>query len=287
MHKPIQFLLFILFTMLQFGVQSQNIEPNMGFYAYLVNENYLQQASQLEEIWLQKQENILNTDSFAWYKAQYFVKQKFADSAAVYFSKIQNNSVFYSKSRFEAVFYYSINSHFEQAELLLSNYTPTNKTEIELRNFQLASVSLLKRNFNAYETVLKQADTSYYHTHSSYQKLNFLKTEMLLYQNKSPLAAATFSSIIPGSGKFYAGKKGEAVSVFISVLALGAVFYENANKFGITHFRSIATGSIFGIFYLGNIAGSYHSVNRSKKDFYEKMDKNILYHIQHSYSSAF
>lgn len=266
---------------------SQSISKELNFYAFLINQNYLSEAKELENSWHYQHKEILLNDSFFYLKANFYIKQKMVDSAAIYFSKPKKESLLYSKSHLNAAFYFSLAKNYHNARQTLEYFEPANTIESELQNFQLASVALLQNDIALCNKHLSMADTGIFLTNQAYRKLSFLKSEQENYREKSPFLAGAFSAVIPGSGKYYAGKKGEAVSVLVSVLALGAVFYENASKYGLTHYRSIATGGIFSIFYIGNIAGSYHSVNRSKKDFHEKLDNNILYHMQHSISSAF
>ena len=72
--------------------------------------------------------------------------------------------------------------------------------------------------------------------------------------HKSPVAAAIFSAIIPGAGKFYTEDYADGVVAFIATAALSYIAYTD---FGADHkFRAwLFTGLAAG-FYAGNIYGS-------------------------------
>ncbi|NCS87644.1 MAG: hypothetical protein AUK34_10350 [Ignavibacteria bacterium CG2_30_36_16] len=71
---------------------------------------------------------------------------------------------------------------------------------------------------------------------------------------KSPLLAAVFSSIIPGSGKVYADKLGDGIFAFLTTGVFTFLAYDN---FKADHkFRGWLFGGLAGLFYAGNIYGS-------------------------------
>lgn len=84
---------------------------------------------------------------------------------------------------------------------------------------------------------------------------------------RSPLLGATYSLIIPGLGKWYAGKKRQAWNMFLANAALGLQSYEAWRKDGFQSTRFIIFGSLFSVAYITNIVGSAISVNKSKRDY--------------------
>jgi len=72
---------------------------------------------------------------------------------------------------------------------------------------------------------------------------------------KDPTKAAIFSAVIPGSGKIYAGRSIDGVFSFILIAGTTYLAYN-----GFQNDRNVKawlfTG-ITGIFYIGNIYGSY------------------------------
>ncbi len=74
--------------------------------------------------------------------------------------------------------------------------------------------------------------------------------------NRSPLLAGLFSTILPGSGRLYTGRIGDALnSVFIIGIS-GWQAYDGFNRDGLSSVKGWTLGTICGIFYVGNIYGS-------------------------------
>lgn len=91
------------------------------------------------------------------------------------------------------------------------------------------------------------------------------------------MLAGIYSALIPGAGKFYAGKKKQGIAAFLPILSLGAITYESYRKAGIRNARTIAFGSIFSVFYIGNIWGSALAVKIKDKEFNREYDNKILF----------
>jgi hypothetical protein len=102
----------------------------------------------------------------------------------------------------------------------------------------------------------------------------------LKYKNRSPLLAATMSAVIPGAGKIYAGDLSSGVSTMLIVGALGAMTAESIVKLGIRDWRSISLASIFGLFYIGNIYGSYLSVSIIQNTISDAEKATLLFNIR-------
>jgi TM2 domain-containing membrane protein YozV len=83
---------------------------------------------------------------------------------------------------------------------------------------------------------------------------------------KKPLAAAFFSTILPGSGKLYAGKTKTFFLTFLLNAAYGVQTVESTQKLGIKNPLSIINVSAFTVFYLSNIYGSYKAVIDLRKE---------------------
>ena len=149
-----------------------------------------------------------------------------------------------------------------------------------LKAFELAGNALLKRNITQFE--------NYYNTLDGYHDFAFSieKERLFLYaneikghKNKSPLLAGLMSSVLPGSGKIYAGKTGEGIAAFIIVGAAGMTAYENYHKLGAKHAKTIIFSSIFSILYIGNIYGSVFTVKLANEEFNHEMDHKILFNL--------
>jgi hypothetical protein len=94
------------------------------------------------------------------------------------------------------------------------------------------------------------------------------------YKRKSPAVAAGLS-LIPGLGKFYAGYKYQGISAFLINTLLFLPVAESYRKTGPKSLRFGLTTGLFGVFYLGNIYGSYAAAKKRNKDFYDQIHHEI------------
>ena len=107
-------------------------------------------------------------------------------------------------------------------------------------------------------------------------QLNLIQTGS---NSKKPWVAAAASAVIPGLGKVYAGNLSEGIASFLVVGSMGAVTAECILKKGCGDWRTITFGTIGALFYLGNIYGSYFSVERINTYNNEAQTQAIMYNI--------
>ncbi len=81
---------------------------------------------------------------------------------------------------------------------------------------------------------------------------------------KNPFLAASFSGVIPGSGKFYTGNWKDGLYSFFVVSALSYITYRSFEKNGANPYGFIFGTAAFS-FYSANIYGSYKSALRYNK----------------------
>ena len=91
------------------------------------------------------------------------------------------------------------------------------------------------------------------------------------------MLAGVYSAVLPGAGKFYAGRKKQGIASFLPILSLGAITYESYRKAGIKNARTLVFGSLFSVFYVGNIWGSVLAVKIKQKEFDREYDNKILF----------
>jgi hypothetical protein len=97
---------------------------------------------------------------------------------------------------------------------------------------------------------------------------------------KSPFLASLMSSVLPGSGKAYVNRWGDA---FVSLLFVGTntyASYRAFNKKGINSVNGWIFGSLAVSFYSANIWGSAKAVknyNNKKKETFQYNAENIIY----------
>jgi len=81
-------------------------------------------------------------------------------------------------------------------------------------------------------------------------------------KRKSPALAACMSGIIPGSCKWYAGERKDAVIGFISIGMMAYQAYRGFKKEGTSSVYGWISAGLGTGFYLGNIYGSARSAKR-------------------------
>ena len=94
-------------------------------------------------------------------------------------------------------------------------------------------------------TIKEQAST--YHTYA--EKGAQLAT-------RSPLLAGILSALVPGAGRFYTGRSGDALTSLFIVGLAGWQTYDGFRRDGISSAKGWTFGILGGVFYVGNIYGS-------------------------------
>jgi len=213
-------------------------------------------------------------DSITFYKgwSQYSLKD--LNESANTFLSISKKSSFYTQSHLFAAYNYAHIGKYSQAMLILDDLQKSS-----LVSFEKAGVSLLERDYETFYKNMKMVDTTKYYLSVQSHRLYKYSKVLESHKYKSPLLAAGLSTIIPGLGKIYAGKTGEGLSSFFACAGLGLVTLEQYNKNGIKDYRTIIASSLFSLFYIGNIWGSYFTVLITENEFDDEYKNKILFNI--------
>ncbi|MBD3274245.1 MAG: hypothetical protein GF372_02985 [Candidatus Marinimicrobia bacterium] len=75
-------------------------------------------------------------------------------------------------------------------------------------------------------------------------------------KKRSPLFSGILSAIIPGLGRLYVGRTGDAVTSFLTIGFLGIQSYNAFSRNGINSFYGWVAGITTSFIYLGNVYGS-------------------------------
>ena len=98
---------------------------------------------------------------------------------------------------------------------------------------------------------------------------------------RSPFLAGTLSTFIPGAGRLYTGRLGDALASLLTVGLTGWQAYDGFRRDGISSAKGWTLGTLCSIFYVGNIYGSVISArvyNRHVTDeFLAALSVEILY----------
>jgi hypothetical protein len=190
---------------------------------------------------------------------------------------VSDSAAWATKSHFFAAYCLTFEHDTIAAYKVLQAMHLHDSIEKEMQYFQLAGISLLQRNYKQYLQLRNKFTFSSYIMEAEEKRMDEYYGKLYQYKKKSPLLAGIYSAIIPGAGKIYAGKKSQGIGSFFPVLSLAALTWEAYNKGGVKSARFITFGSLFSLFYAGNIWGSVVAVKvkqRERNNFY---DNKILF----------
>lgn len=74
--------------------------------------------------------------------------------------------------------------------------------------------------------------------------------------NRSPFLAGILSTIVPGAGRLYTGRIGDALTSLFIVGLTGWQAYDGFRRDGFSSAKGWGFGALSGIFYVGNVYGS-------------------------------
>jgi hypothetical protein len=256
------------------------------FITHLLNTGEYKNAIYLLKKMESKDMSPAQKDSLNYFMGWAYYNRVMVDSSALYLSKVSSASGFYYKS----TYYYAIELAYmkrydESIDLLKKNgLADTNITSAQyanvtfrqLKDFELAGFYLLTKSYSKFDSVSRAFDQSYYAFANEQKDLKGYAFKMKNYKRKSPFLAATLSTLVPGLGKFYAGKKGQSLATFSFCAVLGAATAENYIRGGARSPGFIIFGTFFSMFYLGNIWGSAVSVKIARDSFYKTKENEIL-----------
>lgn len=218
-------------------------------------------------------------DTIYYFSGWTAYSSKQLDTAASKLLQVSPQFTLYRKSRFFAAYCLTYLARQQQAREILDGQQLSDSTEWEMRQFQLAGMALLRRDYGSFEQYQRRFTYSSYVMEKEEKNMGAYYKGLRSYKSKSPFLAGIYSAALPGAGKFYAGKKRQGVAAFLPVMSLAAVAFEAYRKGGVRSARFIGFGSLFTVFYVGNIWGSVLSVKIKEKEFYRAYDNKILFDL--------
>lgn len=205
-----------------------------------------------------------------------------ADSVNYLYAKLylqqHNDSLFFK--------YYNLSSQVFNADTAAIKYADyyflsnsNKKLQAEWFSQNKTSDSIHMQVVNFYNNVQKKEPMPIF---MNKQLTNDLKKYRKL-QSKSPILAACLSAFIPGLGKLYGQQPNSAAITFFSHGIYGYQSYESIKKYGIKNGFSIFSVSLFGLFYISNIYGSFNDLVKLKKQRKQQLliDAEKYYHINY------
>jgi hypothetical protein len=273
------FLLFSLLCALRLHAQQFEFSRELRFAQYLQDKDAGPEAmrvlGQIDTVSLSQEQKDSLYFMLGW--AAYTAKR--LDTSISSLLKVSPGFPLYNKARFFSAYCESFQGRTDTAALLLQHH-PVARTDTalnELRNLQLAGIALLQRNYPVYKEREQQFTYSSYVDSKEEQRMKIYYDKMRGFHRRSPVLAGLYSALVPGLGKFYAGKKKQGIAAFLPVISLAALTYEAYRKDGVRSARFIGFGTLFSVFYIGNIWGSTLAVKIRRNEFYKEYDNKILF----------
>ena len=106
--------------------------------------------------------------------------------------------------------------------------------------------------------------------------LKILSEKAARIKFKSPVIAASFSAIIPGTGKFYTKNWADGVVSMLFVAANAWQAYRGFNEHGIKSTYGWTFASLSASFYIGNIFGAVKAAKRYNKNKRNEIDNQVF-----------
>ena len=272
-----------LFALLSFFLTIRGLCQDSGFTREIRFAQYLQDKDLFREAQfvIGRIDTSLLTatqkDTIHYFSGWAAYNAKQLDTAVSKLLQVSSSYSLYRKSRFFAAYCLAYQNRQQAANDVVTGLQLTDSTELEMRRFQLAGMALLRRDYTAFDRYQRGFTYSSYVMEKEEKNMDVYLKGLRSYKTKSPLLAGVYSAVLPGAGKFYAGKKRQGIAAFLPIVSLGAVAYEAYRKAGAGSARFIAFGSLFSVFYIGNIWGSVMTVKIKKKEFYRTYDNQILF----------
>lgn len=269
----------MLFICCSSYLHGQSVSQELTFAKYLLTKkNYDESIYVLKNLKKFGLASEVQQDSIHFFLGNIYYNQQNLKKSIENFDSVSNTQ---HRLKSEAVFFSSFNNAYLKsyavAQQQLRNYFPVDSAELQLRNLELAGVSLLQRDLKQFDS-LSQLFAPANYSIDLQEKNMRAHHELIIHQpKKSPFVAATLSAILPGAGKFYAGNKGQGMYTLIISAVLGLQAWEGYHKDGPSSFRFIAYGTLFTSLYIGQIWGSAFSVKIKRDQFNETINNQVLF----------
>lgn len=248
------YFLFTLILFCLFKVSIGQITYNYAFAEYLIGQKLSVEAKSYLTSQLKNCEKGTQRDSILHQLIGIYFNEKKLDSSITYYTQLDKPDI---KDEFQLSFCFIYKKRNELALKTLSQIENSNGSISDLKTYFYASIYLLERNYTKHDSCINQIeDKDSYLLNTPIQNFNINELKAKKIRYKSPLLAGTLSAVLPGLGKVYSRKYFEGLSGFLQNVVLGVMAYENYQMSGLNSARFYTFGSIFGLFYIGNIWGS-------------------------------
>jgi len=256
---------------------SPSFGSEWSFARYLADKDAVDEAEFVLRHIDQKRLTTPQRDSLVYLRGWLAYGAKSLDSASQYLLRVSETSSFYVKSHYFGAYCLAFDHHRDSARAVMQYLPAPDSTLSELKAFQQAGLALLQRQYTRYDSLRQQFNYTSYALSAEETRLDAYRRGLSAEKRRSPVLAGMLSAVVPGLGKVYAGKPKQGIAAFLPVLTLGLLTWEGYRKDGPTSLRFLGFGSLFTVFYAGNIWGSAVSVKVRRDEFNRGYDNKILF----------
>jgi hypothetical protein len=238
----------------------------LGFYRHLVKNNLYREQIAFNNEWVRwSRGNAILADSLFLNNAILYYRLNVTDSSDNSIQRIPPENHFTQHSERLYLSMLILHSRLDAVEKIAANNNYTYRTTLFFNDAEL-SVKMLKR-----ENVSMDTNQTNYSP-----GMEDIRNEYENPVHHSPFLAGLYSTLIPGLGKLYLGYKYQALSAFVINMLLAEQSAESYVRAGPGSFRFIASASLFGFFYGGNILGSILTAKKQRHDYFKQIDHEIF-----------
>ena len=230
----------------------QQLTENLSFLDYLlINRNYSDAIYLLDQI---LPENAQQSDSINFLLGKTHYLNQNLEKASSYFDNLRDTNLpLRTETSFFNAFCAANFLNYSKSHSLLASIETVDSLKLGLKNFEIAAINLLSRDLKSFDKNALQFQYSYYQYSQQEKSFIDIRNDLESRNKKSPLLAGIMSTIIPGSGKIYAGKVGVGIGTMLTTTILGLQTWEGYRKDGAESARFIIFGSLLSMFYISNI----------------------------------
>src|ERR1035437_2749457 len=226
------FIFNFFFLIFNCPAQQHSVSEELRFAQYLIDNSQYRDAIYILKKQTDQKIDSRTSDSINYYIGWSYFNMKFLDSSFIYFSKVTGGP-FYHQASFYCVFNKAYLKKTSEAKTSLDSIKIENDSSLlKLRNFEFAGIALLERDYPEYENRAKSFSYNYFKLADEEKKTTDYYSQLKQVKRKSPLLAGALSAVLPGSGKFYAGYKGQGIAALMTVGVLGISAAESYYRLG-------------------------------------------------------
>jgi len=259
--------------------QVRPFAEELRFAQYLSDKDAFEEAIYVLRQWQPDQLPGDQRDSLRFHLGWNAYRLKQLGLAARNLRAVTPASAYYPRAQFFGHYCLAFDGKVDSAYASLERLSFPDSVQAELQALELAGLALLKRDYATFARHQQRFTYRSYALTNEEKRLGQYADKLKAFPRKSMFLAGLYSAVIPGLGKVYAGKPKQGIAAFLPLLSLGLLTYEGLRKDGVRSARFIGFGSLFTLFYVGNIWGSALAVRVRRNEFNREYDNKILFDL--------